>query len=90
MVSVTRSDGLILRHVFYTTSSQLIGHRLPVRLYDDRLECLLGGTHVLTLRRGRRPRGALHGRLGYVVNHHHLTLALHRKPMALLNLAYRD
>jgi hypothetical protein len=37
----------------------LIGHRLNVHLYDDRLECFLGGTQLLTLRRvGRRKAAA--------------------------------
>src|SRR5215472_288014 len=90
LVSVTRSSGFVLRRVFYTVPSQLIGHRLRVRLYDDRLECFLGGTQVLALPRGRRPGGALHGRLGYVVNYHHVIHALRRKPMSLLNLVYRD
>ncbi|MBV8574779.1 MAG: hypothetical protein JOZ58_07035 [Acetobacteraceae bacterium] len=43
-------------------SSRLIGHRLRVRLYDNRLERFPGSTAVLTLPRGRRPRGTLHGR----------------------------
>jgi hypothetical protein len=31
----------------------VIGHRLRVRRYDDRLECFLGATPLMTLRRGR-------------------------------------
>jgi hypothetical protein len=42
--------------VFYTVPSQLVGHRLRVRLYDDRLECFLATSHVLTLPRGRAPK----------------------------------
>jgi hypothetical protein len=57
LVTVTRSSGFLLRHVFYSVPSRLMGHRLRVRLYDDRPECLLGGTLVLTLRRGRRLAG---------------------------------
>jgi hypothetical protein len=34
----------MLRRVFYSVPSRLIGHRLNVRLYDDRLECFLGST----------------------------------------------
>ncbi len=90
LVTVTRSSGFLLRHVFYTVPSRLIGHRLRVRIYDDRLECLLGATLVLTLPRGRRPSGAQHGRIGHVVDYHHVIHALRRKPMALLNLVYRD
>jgi len=90
LVTVTRSSGFLLRRVFYTVPSRLIGHRLRVRLYDDRLECLLGGTLVLTLPRGRRPTGDQHGRTAHVVDYRHVIRALGRKPMALLNLVYRD
>ena len=90
LVTVTSSSGFLLKRVFYTVPSRLIGHRLRVRLYDDRLECLLGGTLVVTLPRGRRPSGSQHGRSGYIVDYHHVIHALRRKPMALLNLVYRD
>ena len=52
-VTVTSSGGFILRRVFYTAPSRLIGHRLRVHLYDDRLECFLGSTPVMTVSRGR-------------------------------------
>ena len=87
-VLVTSSGGFILRRVFYSVPSRLIGHRLNVRLYDDRLECFLGATQLLTLRRGRPPQGS--GKHGHVVDYHHVIHALRRKPMALLNLVYRD
>ena len=38
-VDVTSSSAFTLRKVFYSVPSRLIGHRLRVRLYDDRLEC---------------------------------------------------
>ena len=88
LVTVTRSGGFFLRRIFYTVPSRLIGHRLRVRLYDDRLECFLGGTRVLILRRGRAGKDS--GRRGHVVDYHHVIHALRRKPMALLNLVYRD
>src|SRR6266478_9034021 len=37
-VLVTSSGGFILRRVFYSVPSRLIGHRLNVHLYDDRLD----------------------------------------------------
>ena len=40
-VIVTSSSGFVLRKVFYTVPSRLIGYRLRIRLYDDRLECFL-------------------------------------------------
>jgi hypothetical protein len=39
-VHVTSSGGFTMRKVFYTVPSRLIGHRLRVRLYGDRLELL--------------------------------------------------
>jgi hypothetical protein len=87
-VLVTSSGGFILRRVFYSVPSRLIGHRLNVHVYDDRLECFLGATQLLTLRRGRPPHGS--GKHGHVVDYHHVIHALRKKPMALLNLVYRD
>jgi hypothetical protein len=86
-VHVTSSGGFTLRKVFYTVPSRLIGHRLRVRLYDDRLELLLGATLLMTLERGR---GGANGKHGHVVDYHHVIHALRRKPMALLSLVYRD
>ncbi len=86
-VYVASSGGFTLRKVFYTVPSRLIGHRLRVRLYDDRLELFLGGTPLLTIERGRP--GA-NGKHGHVVDYRHVIHALRRKPMALLSLVYRD
>jgi hypothetical protein len=59
-VTVTSSGGFILRRVFYTAPSRLIGHRLRVYLYEDRLECFLASTPVMTVSRGRgQPSEAL-------------------------------
>ena len=87
VIPVTSSGGFTLRRVFYTVPSRLIGHRLRVRIYDDRLDCFLGATHVATLRRGQ-PVSDSKG--GHVVDYRHVIHALRRKPMALLNLVYRD
>ena len=86
-VIVTSSGGFILKRVFYTVPSRLIGHRLRVRLHDDRLDLYLGATHLLTLRRGR---GYGDHRRGHVVDYRHVIHALRRKPMALPGLVYRD
>jgi hypothetical protein len=67
--------------------SRLIGFRMQVRIYDDRLDCFVGQTLTLTLRRGRCQAD---GRRGHVVDYHHVIHSLRRKPMALLNLVYRD
>jgi len=87
IVTVTSSGGFILRRVFYTAPSRLIGHRLRVHLYDDRLECFLGATLMMTLRRGRP---VSESKSGHVVDYRHVIHALRKKPMALNNLVYRD
>src|SRR4051794_41258101 len=87
IVIVTSSSGFSLKKVFYSVPLRLIGHRLRVRLYDDRLECFLGATALMTLRRGRADPS---GKRGHVVDYRHVINALRRKPMALLNLVYRE
>jgi transposase InsO family protein len=87
LVYVTSSGGFTLRKVFYTVPSRLVGYRLRTRLYDDRLELMLGGTRLLTLDRGR---AGPNGKHGHVVDYRHVIHTLRRKPMALLSLVYRD
>lgn len=87
IVPVTSSSSFTLRKVFYSVPSRLIGHRLRVRLFDDRLELFIGGTHLMTLTRGRP---LANGKHGHVIDYRHIIHSLRRKPMALLNLVYRD
>jgi hypothetical protein len=87
IVTVTSSCGFVLRKVFYSTPSRLIGHRLRVRLYDDRLDVYLGGTHQMTMPRGRAQSNGKHD---HVVDYRHVIHSLKRKPMALMGLVYRD
>ena len=87
LVYVSTSGGFVLRKVFYTVPSRLIRHRPRARLFDDRVELFVGGTRVLTLVRGRPGRDGKHG---HVIDYRHVIHALRRKPMALLNLVYRD
>jgi hypothetical protein len=87
-VRVSSASGFMCRHVFYTVPSRLVGHRLHLRIHDDRIEAYLGGSFILTLPRGRRPKGsdgAVH-----VVDYRHIIAALRAKPGALANLTYRD
>ena len=88
LVQVTSSSGFVLRKVFYSVPARLIGQRLRIRLYDDRLECFLGGSPVLNLVRGRADHAT--GKHGHVIDYRHVIHALRRKPMALRNLVYRD
>ena len=86
-VTVTSSGGFTLGRVFYTAPSRLIGHRLRVHLFDDRLDCFLGSTAILTLSRGR-PVSESKG--GHVIDYRHVIHSLRKKPMALNTLVYRD
>jgi hypothetical protein len=75
--------------VFYTVPS-LIGHRLRLRISDERIESFLGSEPVLTLQRGRAPQGrSVRVRTVHVVDYRHVIHA-RRKPQALLNLVYCD
>ena len=76
LVKVTSSGGFTLKKVFYTVPSRLIGHRLRVRLYDDRLDVFVGATLLLTLTRGRAPATGKHA---HVVDYRHVIHALRRK-----------
>lgn len=74
--------------MFYSVPSRLIGHRLKVRLYDDRLEVYLGATHLMILPRGRAC--SVTGKHDHVNDYRHVIHSLRRKPMVLMNLVYRD
>jgi transposase InsO family protein len=87
IVTVTSTSSFTLKKVFYSVPSRLIGHRLRVRLYDDRLDLFIGGTHLMTLPRGRQRGNGVHG---HVVDYRHVIHSLRRKPMALMKLVYRD
>ena len=66
----------------------MVGDRAAPNLSQTRLECFHGDSSpVLTLRRGRSHGN---GRHGHVVDYRHVIHSLRRKPMALLNLVYRD
>lgn len=84
---VTRCGTFIVRAILYSAPSRLIGHRLKVRLYSDRLDCYLSGALVLTLVRGAR--SPINGR-GRVIDYRHFIDALKRKPQAFKGLVFRD
>ena len=65
---VTRCGAFTVRAILYSAPSRLIGHRLKVRLYSDRLDCYLSGALVLTLARGAR---SAHNGRGRVSDYRH-------------------
>jgi hypothetical protein len=84
---VTRCGTFTVRAILYSAPSRLIGHRLKVRLYSDRLDCYLSGALVLTLARGARTPGTTRGR---VIDYRHFIEELKRKPQAFKGLLFRD
>jgi hypothetical protein len=84
---ITRCGTFTVRGILYSAPSRLIGHRLKVRLYSDRLDCYLSGTLVLTLVRGTRSNGGGRGRM---IDYRHFIEALKRKPQAFKGLVFRD
>jgi hypothetical protein len=77
----------MVKGVQYSAPSQLIGHRLMVRLYSQHIECWLGGQRVLEHPRKtqrtdqRRPRS---------IDYRHLVSALKRKPGAFARWVLRE
>jgi hypothetical protein len=65
--------------------SRLIGHKIEVHLFDDRLECFLGPDPVMRMTRVRTDR-----KRGHAIDYHHLIGTLRRKPQALRYLVYRE
>lgn len=82
---VTSSSTITVKQVTYSVPSRLIGMIVKVHLYDDRLECYVGGDHVIQLPRLRRNKNRLHH-----INYRHIAGMLVRKPQAFRNYIYRD
>lgn len=87
VVQVVRTGGFLVKQIFYSAPSRLIGQRLRVHIYDDRIEAYLGSSHVVS---HPRARGQKSGDRVHVINYHHVIHALKRKPGALANSIYRD
>ncbi len=87
VVRVTRTGGFLAHSVFYSAPSRLIGQRLRVHVYDDRIEAFLGATRVVS---HPRRRGKDNGARVHQVDYRHLIHALRRKPQALAGSVYRD
>jgi hypothetical protein len=86
-VTVTRFGTISLRGVLYTVPSRLIGSRLKVHLFDDRIVCHLGAMPVLTLPRRYRREGDKAVRQ---VDYRHLIASLVRKPQAFRHSVFRE
>jgi hypothetical protein len=74
-----------VRGILYSAPSRLIGHRLKVRIYGDRLDCYLSGAPVHSTARGSRAADNRHA-----LDYRHFIDSLKRKPQAFRGLAFRD
>src|ERR1700686_1909718 len=83
---VTRCGTFTVDGSLYSAPSRLIGHRLKVRLYSDRLDCYLSGALVHSMVRVTRTSK---GR-GRAIDYRHFIDALKRKPQAFKGLVFRD
>lgn len=87
MVRVTTSSTITLNHELYSVPARLIGERLRVHCYDDRLVLHHGGRELMTLPRVRPEPG---GKRARCIDYRHVIGWLQRKPRALAGLAFRD
>lgn len=85
MVRVTSSSTIQIRRELYSVPARLIGERLRVHLYDDRLVLYHAQRELLTLQRVRAGRQRVR-----CIDYRHVIGWLVRKPRALAGLAFRD
>lgn len=86
-VRVTTSSTIQVRRVLYSVPSRLIGERLRVHLYDDRLVVHHAQQVLLTLARVHATAESGRRR---VIDYRHVIGWLARKPRALAGLTFRD
>ncbi|NJR37919.1 MAG: IS21 family transposase [Leptolyngbyaceae cyanobacterium CSU_1_4] len=83
-VKVSCYSTINIRSIIYSVPSRLIGQRLTIHLYHDRLIGFVGRTEVLAL-----VRVHIHGsekiRRGRSINYRHLVESFRRKPRAFLH-----
>lgn len=82
-VRVTGWSTIRVKHNTYSVPSRLIGHKVRVHTYDNRLEVFHRGQHQLTVER-------LQGRHGHRINYRHLIWSLVQKPGAFAQYRYRE
>ena len=82
-IKVSDWSTIRVRHCTYSVPSRLIGERVRVRIYEDKLEVLYGGTLQLSCERMR-------GRFRHRIDYRHVIWSLVRKPGAFARYVYRE
>ena len=83
---VTTSSTIVVKNVVYSVPSRLIGQRLHIHMYEDRLACYFGCEYAFDLTRMK----AISGRRQYCIDYRHLIVSLARKPQAFRYSILRD
>jgi hypothetical protein len=86
VVVVTTSATIEVKRVLYSVPARLIGERLRLHIYDDRIEAFVGAAHAVTL---TRVYSVNHAR-ARCIDYRHLIDALVRKPQAFRHSQLRD
>lgn len=84
---VSKFSTFSVGRILYSAPSQLIGHRLKIHLYTERLEGWLGDVCVLRCARGQVSDDQ---RRGKAIDYRHMLPMLKRKPGAFARWALRD
>jgi len=78
VVPVTTSATIEVKRVLYSVPARLIGERLRLHIFDDRIEAFIGATRAITLPRVY----AVNHERARCIDYRHLIGALARKPQA--------
>jgi transcriptional regulator with XRE-family HTH domain len=88
-VSVSAFSTITVRSILYTVPSRLMGQRLTLHLYHDRLVGFLSTTPVVELARVHVP-SSQKTRRARSINYKHVAESLRRKPRAFLYCQWQD
>lgn len=86
LLRVSRTSSITLKRVVYTVPSRLIGTRLSIHLFDNRLDLYLGGVMTFTLARVH----AYQGSRARSIDYRHVIGSLVQKPRAFRYSQWRN
>ena len=87
VVSVTTASTIEVKRVLYTVPARLVGERLRLHIFDERIEGYVGAAHAVTL---PRVYPVCHERRARCIDYRHLIGQLVRKPQAFRYSQLRD
>jgi hypothetical protein len=87
VVGVSTTSTILVKRVIYTVPSRLIGEKLRLHIYHDRIKAYLGTTYVVTLPRHFTANNNQRSRC---VDYRHVISSMERKPQAFRYSQLRD